>query len=531
MAKASENKSYEEQWQKAFESAEMPPSPNVWKNIDQQLAAQEGGKYKRGFFFYRAAAAVLLLCIAGLGWYTLTRSKNSDSIAEQQETEIKQLDQSAVERRSPLTAQSSGKNTLSAEQSEVTIANEDNQLPAANSSNERLTTDNSITNGDQSSLATSESENNSQFRMKQETVAGSNIAVVDADKENEAVSVSNIATEQLTAKTLIFPNEEVSPREEELLSNHQVGRLSALPPGGLALSKPTWVDGIEELFLVPQERNEFARKSEKRVTQFFAGLAMAPSFFDPNFQSQPSGGAFSDFALAGESLSPSNFDTQSDNLFVARMSNSSAAPSSAVEEGLQNQSSLSFSYGLNFGLELGEHWSIESGLDFQNFQTTTETRYTVVDLQSGKRYPLVATNAQANAATYSNTTPIGNPSEVDNQFQFISVPLLIGYNVRFSKFTILVSPGIATNLFLGNRISSDQYASSTISRDGNSPFNTRYFSGMISGGVFYQLMRNYSLSFTPSYQFALTNLASNSATFSSQPQSFGLRLGFRYNFQ
>ncbi|MGB3584937.1 MAG: hypothetical protein WBA23_00285, partial [Tunicatimonas sp.] len=91
MANPSENRSYEEQWQKAFDSAEMPPSPNVWKNIDQQLAAQEGGKYKRGFFFYRAAAAVLLLCIAGLGWYTLSRSKGSDTIAEQQERTIKQL--------------------------------------------------------------------------------------------------------------------------------------------------------------------------------------------------------------------------------------------------------------------------------------------------------------------------------------------------------------------------------------------------------------------------------------------------------
>ncbi|MGB3589608.1 MAG: outer membrane beta-barrel protein, partial [Tunicatimonas sp.] len=437
----------------------------------------------------------------------------------------------AKENRRSQAAQSPNENTLSTERSEVAIADENNQLPEANSSNGASITDRAATNGDQSSQIASESGNSSQFRTKQEAVTGSNVAIADVDKENAAVSAGSVAAEQSTAKTLIFPNEEVSPREEVLLSNHQVGRTPALPPGGLALNAPTWADGVNELYFVPQNRNEFAQESEKRGAQFFAGLAMAPSFFDPNFQSQPSGGAFSDFALMGESFSPPNFDMQTDNLFVARISNNSAGSSSAVEEGLQNQSSLSFSYGLNFGLELGEHWSIESGLDFQNFQTTTETRYTVVDLQSGKRYPLVATNAQANAASYSNTTPIGDPSGVDNQFQFVSIPLMIGYNVHFARFTVLVSPGVATNLFLGNRISSDQYASSTISRDGNSPFNTQYFSGIISGGVFYQLLRNYSLSFTPSYQFALTNLASNSATFSSQPQSLGLRLGFRYNFQ
>ncbi|WKN43738.1 outer membrane beta-barrel protein [Tunicatimonas pelagia] len=530
MANSSENQSYEEQWQKAFESAEMPPSPNVWKNIDQQLAAQEGGKYKRGFFFYRAAAAILLLCIAGLSWYTLTRFDTSSTIAEQPEATIEQPNQPMVDRRNSQIARVPDKGDATGEQSEVTIADGDAQTQKANLPNQASIAGNTATNSNQSSSAPLRSDGNIPSETEQGAIASNDVVITN--EENEAVSANSTIAELTTAKTLIFPNEEVSSEEEVLLSNHQVGRLSALPLGGLALHAPTWVDNVDQLYLVPQYREEFPRESEKQGVQFFAGLAMAPSFFDPNFQSQSSGGPSSDFVPNGESFSPPGFDIQADNLIISRFSNSNlgSSPVVEIEEGLENNSSLSFSYGFNFGLELGERWSIESGLDFQNFQTTTETRYTVVNLQSGERYPLVATNAEVNAANYYNTNSTGNPSEVANQFQFISVPLLIGYNVRFSKVTLQVSPGIAANLFLGNRISSDQYASSTISRDGNSPFNNQYFSGMISGGVFYQLVQNYSLSLTPSYQFALSNLANDQATFSSQPQSFGLRLGFRYTF-
>ncbi|MEM9676355.1 MAG: outer membrane beta-barrel protein, partial [Bacteroidota bacterium] len=371
-------------------------------------------------------------------------------------------------------------------------------------------------------------DNASQEAVDQRALA--NGSTRQSEGEEESVLINRIAVDESAEKVLIFPNEEVSQREAVLLSiDHRVGRLAALPPDAVAMNKPSWSEGVEKLYLVPQYREEATSKQEKKGAQFFAGLAMAPSLFDPNFQTGR-GPASADFAVA-ESLSPQSFNAFQDNGYVARFSSNSPASPQVIEEGLDNQSSLSFSYGFNFGLELGEHWSIESGLDFQNFQTTTETRYTVVDLQSGERYPLVATNALANAATSRNTTPIGDPSEVDNQFQFISVPILIGYNVRFSKVTFSVNPGVAANLFLGNRITSEQYSSATISRDGSSPFNSQYFSGLISGGIFYQFVENYSLSFTPSYQFALTDLANTQATFSSQPQSFGLRLGFRYTFR
>lgn len=352
-----------------------------------------------------------------------------------------------------------------------------------------------------------------------------------ADKNNppgndtSQLAISNTNEPASAAKTLIFPNEEVSQREEELLSvNHRVGRLAALPPGALALIPPTWTDDVDKLFLVPQYRGKEVPSEQKPGTQFFAGLAMAPSLFDPNFQSQ--GAAALSVA---DAPTPESFSyALSDGLANTRSLSSNTV---MVAEGLENQSSVSLSYGFDVGLTLGEHWSIESGLDYQNFQTVTQTQYTVVNLQSGERYPLLATNAVASQATAFNTTATGTNSEVDNQFQFVSVPLRVGYNLHFSKITLSINPGIAANLFLGNRISSQNFTSTTLNSDGGSPFNSQYISGLLSGGIYYQLLENYSLSFSPSYQFALSEFARTTAAFSSLPQSLGLKFGFRYNFQ
>jgi len=512
MANAPEKKSYEEQWQQAFNEAEMPPSPNVWKSIDQELTAQEGGKYRKGFFFYRAVAASLLLCIAaGLSWYLLSRPADSDQIVQDNvssaEEKITTLDE-ANQDPNPANGSSAGSATQTESETET-------ESPLADNTDQSNSDETSSAAGNVALGTIEEDNSTASDRTKSSANNTAQLAVTDTKKPASA------------AKTLIFPNEEVSPREEELLSiNHRVGRLAALPPDALAVSAPTWADNVEKLYFVPQYREREVLGEEKSGAQFFAGLAMAPSLFDPNFQSQNEAA----LAVANAPVAESFSYALSDGLANTRSLNSSSN-TVMVAEGLENQSSVSLSYGFDVGLTLGEHWSIESGLDYQNFQTVTQTQYTVVDLRSGERYPLLATNAVANQATAFNTTSIGTNSEVDNQFQFVSVPLRVGYNVHFSKITLSINPGVAANLFLGNRISSQDFASTTLNSDGGSPFNSQYISGLLSGGVYYQLLENYSLSFSPSYQFALSDFARSAATFNSLPQSLGLKFGFRYNFQ
>ena len=532
MANASENRSYEERWRQAFEQAEMPPSPNVWKNIDQQLTAQEGGKYKRGFFFYRAVAAGLLLCIAGLGWYTITRSDNANTLTDQQQVGTEQADQIAANRESqldkPALSTDSDEGSTVTEQSRALATKEQGITEKAEVQNRTSNLSQNTPDEDQSSATLQQPKVNDFSEANQKVLANSSIPILD--NEDTAQQPGSVATRQPPSKTLIIPDEEVSLGSSSTPAHHhQIGGVASLPPDVLELLPPTWTENVEKLYLVPQYRSETKQDKEKKGAQFFAGLAMAPSLFDPNFQPQ---GAPASSLESFDVLGVDNFSASPPSLLANRGTEDYSYNSTSIEEaGLENSASLSFSYGVDIGFTLGKHWSIESGLDFQNFRTETSTPYTVVDVQSGERYPLVPANAVANQATSANVTPIGLPSEVNNQFQFISVPLQIAYNVQVNRFVFSLSPGVAANLFLENRISSDQFASDEIGRGSNSPFNSQYVSGLISGGVFYQLIEHYSLSLTPSYYFALTNLTNDTADFSSQPQTLGLKLGFRYTFE
>ena len=72
MANPSDEHQWKEQWQKAFEEAEVTPSSRVWNGIEHKLALQEGLKYRRGFFIYRGVAAALLVLLGGRSWYVLS---------------------------------------------------------------------------------------------------------------------------------------------------------------------------------------------------------------------------------------------------------------------------------------------------------------------------------------------------------------------------------------------------------------------------------------------------------------------------
>jgi hypothetical protein len=71
---------FEEDWKKAFDSAEEEPSPLLWQNIENKLAQKDIVVYKRRFYYTQAAAAVLLLLVLPLLGYFVYHFDN-DTIA------------------------------------------------------------------------------------------------------------------------------------------------------------------------------------------------------------------------------------------------------------------------------------------------------------------------------------------------------------------------------------------------------------------------------------------------------------------
>ena len=123
-------------------------------------------------------------------------------------------------------------------------------------------------------------------------------------------------------------------------------------------------------------------------------------------------------------------------------------------------------------------------------------------------------------------------TSINNAYEFVSVPMQIGYQVAIRKLNFILSSGVAANFFLGNNISApaSPLTNTRVSAEENSPFKALYYSGVLSGGVNYHILENYSFSLTPSYAFALTELTRQESAIDSQPYSFGINVGFQYQF-
>ena len=291
----------------------------------------------------------------------------------------------------------------------------------------------------------------------------------------------------------------------------------ATPPMRL----PASLVETEKLYLVPQPLIASRQRDKRTRPSFFAGLALAPGYFDPQFQ-----------ATGAENFNLANADAPSGAPALSNYQNATersvAPPASA---GTDNAPELSFTYGLDVGMRLSDRWVLESGIDYNRFSTTSETRWVAADVASGNRYAFVAANS---AALLANSSPaINTTTAINNAYEFIAVPMKVGYSISVSKLQFTLSSGVAANFFLSNVISdaARQLADyKLLPSNDQSPFNPWYLSGVLSGGVNYNILGNYFLSLSPSYAFALTELTKASSDIGSQPYSLAVNLGFQYQF-
>lgn len=487
---------WEDQWQQAFEGAETPPAAHVWKNIEGELAVQESGRYRRGYQRYRAVAAVLLLLIAGLSWYILTQPPSADAVVDLEDTILNSTPSTQAPTASVPALPSAG-----------------SDVPA-----ERPDQEQSSPNPAAPSARLAETTNEQRTRVQSHTreVADATTSAASPSALPKGMS----ASDSFAQATPALP---AGSRPLNYDARSALPSVNRIASGAVADASPARLPSQSEtvLYRVPQVPASSTKEDRKPIA-LFAGVSLAPGYFDPQFQATPS--EFGVVAMSpGASPSPNTFE----------MANVDAYNPPSETVGIENTPELSFTYGFDFGMHLSEHWVLESGVDYNRFSTSTDTRWVVADVASGQRYAFVATNVNtlsSNLNRAPNTT-----TALNNDYEFVAVPLKVGYRLSVHRFQFTLSSGLAANFFLGNNISAAAASSElstyriSASKSG-SPFNDVYYSGLMSGGVNYNVLGRYYLSLTPTYSFALTPLTRVDSNLDSNPYSFGLNVGFQYQF-
>jgi len=492
---------FEKNWQERFEGAEAEPSKELWVGIEAGIANEEAARFKRGMAFYRWMAAAGVVLIAGLIGYYLVMTPESvqqvtedfkqeqeteESIAGERSSELSQI----PETRESFPVTDVKDNSLGSEADERVLSDnqpalENESEPAAAAVSENPSRLDNLRQSDDSDSDT----NGSQVRSSQSTLAENRHSNLAQDSGQN--TQSGLYTEQSGLYTEGQQSKSANGFVVEQPLSSVTGKDEILLP---PLDKPELPENLIGVVVYPQKR------SSSVESKLWAGLNLGSGYFDPNYQT----------ASTQSSFQPGTAGRAS---------------------GEEHSSGLSMSFGMEMGMQLSERWQLRGGLQYldNNVQSST-------NLVLDNRTPVLNSTIDSDALSdesFNNRNVSYVPTELDNSFQFLSVPVQAGYLIVNTKVKLLLNAGVSSDFFLKNRISAvdQQLESLTISPGSDAPFRSVFFSGLFGAQASYELLPRYVLTLEPRYKLALTDFTRPEVSYTSTPSSFGVGVGIKYVFK
>lgn len=500
MKKLDERTPWEKEWASAFDEASLQPSESVWHSIDGELANKEARKYKRRAFFYQwAAAASFLLACCSIAFILLQNAPVSGEVAQQN---------TPAEEAVPTVIDSVPFSGIAATEAEGVRAEETPANTVAREQAEQYKVAGTENNGranNQNALAGGESVRRQEQQKNNAGRTGSGSSIGNGMTHEEASSQSNSlaalaagdgadAEEENTALAALFP--------QNIRSLPFIEQKSEMPAPLEANIQKVWM------------ASHMLKKSKKESNpRYLLGASIASNYFNPNFQDNTP--AMADFAA--EAARPTKGNLTS----TANLDN-------WQEEQQLNQPSINA--GIQAAGWIGKKWVLQGGVQYGNYRSTTMAG-SYMDAATAQAYPLHYANFSPDKMQRANAgSRLAAPISAINTFEFISVPLKLGYMVLDKKVGLLLSPGISSEIFLRNQLADadKQLSTYTIYGGEEAPFNRVHFRGVMGAQIFYKLSEHYMISLEPNYQHSITDFSKESAVFQSRPSNVGISAGFRY---
>ncbi|MGF1635547.1 MAG: hypothetical protein ACFCUU_00635 [Cyclobacteriaceae bacterium] len=470
--KSSDNRgAFEEQWAQAFDGAEVTPPAPVWKKIQNALSGNRG----RYLLLVKLMAAASFLFATGLGAYiVLSDQKGSPTeVASQKDSSTSTHDHESLQNESLEKGQQEG--AISDQ-----LADSDEKKDKEQSSTKAHSLDRKVPSKDSREILMANNEE--PLRKDEATIAGDKEIATDRDALQPI-----LATEMLHTDNYVYATQAT-------------------------------IVARSEYFTIP----ELIHKTEdNQPTMFLAGLNFGAGTFDPNNSRAPSTMTLS------ETFARQDVATLDNN--ALNMLYGTQGGFDATEE--KTEPGFTYSYGINGGMRLYKRLILRGGIHYLQSNTVTTTSGYFTSQIDGTLIPAISNNfSNVNQRVMYQDSP---SYRVNNSYEFISIPLKLGYMVLDEKFSVTVTAGVATDFFIRGQVTSDnEYFTNIDSSPGEtSPYKSAYFNGLIGTSFGYQFAKRYSIMLEPQYRTALNSFTKDGNYISSTPNTFMISFGLLYNFQ
>ncbi|WP_258103332.1 hypothetical protein [Marinoscillum sp. MHG1-6] len=470
---------FEREWREAFANANEEPPKIVWSEIDRELAHGRVDGYKKRAAYYQWAAAAVLVIASTLGLVEIfsgDTESNSVELASNYNAENEVLEAKG------------GDETRASYNSGSAI----DDLESSGSYNAFLRAAEGSGYGAMGEAGFGQNKTFQTFAT---------ITVFDSRDGNNSIDGDGGLGEDPDEN--IYSLQSKSPQ--------------------LVMDDPQLRD---QLYMVANTSNAVhnkRRSSQDNVEdRYWAGLDVNSGTFDPNFQNASS--SLNSSLL----LNPGSQFTQVESDVL-----SSVDP--AVQETMSSGQMMAF--GIDMGMRLSDKWSVHGGFQYMQADATNNTNMVVASTQIVETIAVTkqvrgVTQVQDIVQQEEIVRYSYEDIELDNQFQFASIPVNVGYRLLDNKVSVELNGGVAANIYLGNKLSdsNDQVADVTIGPGSNSPYKQFSFMGLAGVQFGYEFISHFDILVQPNYRHSLNNLTKGSSDFVASPSGFGLQTGIRYRF-
>lgn len=501
---------FEEEWKKAFKDAQFAPPSDMWERIEQDL---ERKKRRPFLFFFRPSAilagvaATLILALGGILFFNQQGSSN--------------LGASNTQPKSDTHNQNI--------QPDLDTKNSDN-LAAKIQNNIKPT--NSLKVQDNKQLALVETTINKRVTEPKKSTQISQLPMLAA-ANFASTNVGNMVADAPTSSNQSLDNSTQISRNVALTQNDD--KISA----NLSFLKYHEYQYLGSRYTLKRNKLVFENEAAEAPivasndSKFWLGVQSGVSPFDPNMKlgglntvAMAQADAFAkESNVPSMGASPSVGDPQP-NVMVSQ-------PQNAIRSG------IGINTGVAMGYKISKKWNFESGIRYLRGNSTLNSN-TYAFQQNGYVNTFFADYLMQNSSNkellVANTpinTVVADASEFANRYEYLMIPLQVGYEIGLSKKIALnLLAGVSTDIFLQNTIINDNsivQEKSTINSSSNiyKPLN---FSGLGGIRASYLISRHWQLNLGSSYQHSLFSGINNSTALQMRLKMFGLNYGLNYRF-
>jgi len=513
---------FEREWKDHFAKAEIKPREEVWTKIDSTLANRQIQRYRRKIFIYKLLAAASIVFALGIGYF------NSGEFFRTDESRPDQLSKRAEAENETIRSGEniSGDKTDPVLDEPALTSREDMEMINHESENaereDRMDVVDQVERADELGIVPKRGG------MERTEIADSRGRNVPNQAENLSDKLIYTGTTLPAGSIDIHrdpdDNRESTPTYLPYLSN-RLNIESKIPSQNIENPGKKSDPYSDDWYAMYEETR---RDEQEDRTKFWAGINFSSGVFDPNISYGNGQASLSDqTALFNGSADlieevPS-FDNNISNFMRA------ARPEETTYE-----PEFSYAYGINVGYQISPKFIIRGGISYLSNHTSTTINSYIENSATNRKMPnqaLYSVSIESAGVTSVNTST--EEFKLNNTYEFISMPVSLGYYLIDKKIQWMLTAGITTDFFLKNTISdpSDFLESKEIRAGSDSPYNNSYLNGTLGTMVNLSFAEHYRFSLEPSYRLGLSEFSKEDAAFTSRPSALFITVGISYIFK